>query len=353
MDAGNNIPNKGKSELTQENPPNSCTIIMEHMLTQVRENRAIIYSLMSAICYAGVSITAYESSLYLTATEIPMWVALSVFCLTVVCILIKRPVFPSTIAEVMLIISSGIFCGGGGVCLLLAVVFVGPGDAIAIYYTMPVICTILGITCFGEPMNVKKIILLCLAVVGASFISGPTFLFGIPLSYNSMYAIGLVLALLASIGYGTSFTLIHYTSAKYETDPFIFSLATAASASCFSTITYLVFQEPSFPSEIYGLLVLASCSCFSFLAGLSLAFALSVESASFVAIVSTTEMLFTYLAQFIVFDLKPTWLSASGAVMVFVSCVGLNFLKTDNGDAGIEDDDSKKPLIEDHKEESK
>lgn len=64
-------------------------------------------------------------------------------------------------------------------------------------------------------------------------------------------------------------------------------------------------------------------------------------------------MLFTYLAQFIVFDLKPTWLSASGAVMVFVSCVGLNFLKTDNGDAGSEDDDSKKPLIEDHKEESK
>ncbi|KAJ8034808.1 hypothetical protein HOLleu_21809 [Holothuria leucospilota] len=56
-------------------------------------------------------------------------------------------------------------------------------------------------------------------------------------------------------------------------------------------------------------------------------FSLSVKTSTYVNIVMTSEIVFTFLLQFMVLNLAPPWTSYIGAVLVFISFVGVALSK--------------------------
>lgn len=333
------------SKSTGETLPKLWTRIFSGVIDLIIKNRGMIFSQMNAVGYAGVNIMSYKAGLYLPVFEIPMFNGLGVVIMTLIGILIRRPPLPSSSMESVLVTLSGMFAGLGAFCLLTAIIYVNPGDAIAIFFTVPVVCYFYGVTCCGERFSVYQMALVLLAVVGVSFVSGPTFIFENPFSGDPMHAVGLVIALLSSINYGTGYTLFNLAAEKYNSHPTMFTLGMGFFGSTFAAVAAFTLENPVFPTKPYVWIVLIACSCFSLFGSISLGFALKAESASFVSIATTTEILYTYLAQLVILGIKPTWFSGLGALMILVACIWLNLLKTDKGETESEVSDVDEPLL--------
>lgn len=304
----------------------SLTEYLKTCFSCVLKHPALCLPLLGALCVVTVDMLVYKAGQKLPAVEVPFWNNVILSCLSVLVLLVFRPGPPSTMSEVLNVIIAGSLCGFGASLLLLAIIFDSPGDAIALYFTMPTFAIFLGYLLYNEKPRVSHMILSFLAVSGVLLVSGPTFLF-VPSSLTkSQTFYGIAMSLTSAILTSAGFVLVRRLSEIYHTNPFFITL-TASAAGCMVSFALCVyFRSFTIPTTTVTAMTLFGNGFFSFGAYVTTFLALRYEKASYVTIAMTSEVLLSFLAQFLLFKIVPTHYSLSGAVMITVACVGLAFV---------------------------
>ncbi|XP_071843077.1 solute carrier family 35 member G1-like [Apostichopus japonicus] len=297
-------------------------------LKQLYEHSALLYSLLSASCAVIVDISVFKAGQHMPAIEIPLWNAVGITLLSLIAIPITRPALPRTLSEIAHVLIGGFLVGTGSMLLLLAIVLASPGDAITLYFTMPVFTTLLGALFFKEVPSCLQVVLVVLAVLGVTLVSGPTFLFSDTTEKETEknYLYGLMLAIASAVVTSSGLVAYRQLSKKHETLPYLPILLQGISGLTISAILCGLYVQFTLPKTVLDTVVITSNGFLSFCSGMAIYFALKLANASYVTIAMTSEVLLAFIAQYLFFNLLPTWNSVIGAIVITITCIGLTLI---------------------------
>ncbi|KAJ8034809.1 Solute carrier family 35 member G1 [Holothuria leucospilota] len=210
----------------------------------------------------------------------------------------------------------------------LSLLHMDPGDATTILYASLMFTGILSWIILREPLRLSDFVNVSIAFAGVVFICRPPFIFGTSdkdVSRGRNILLGSCFALSASFNVALLYTVVRKQS----------TLGIHAFVSMFCSAIVVTLSNVIICSAVGGWQIpglkewaFATGGGFSYFGAQSiLFFSLSEKTSTYVNIVMTSEIVFTFLLQFMVLNLAPPWTSYIGAVLVFISFVGVALSK--------------------------
>ncbi|XP_002734072.1 solute carrier family 35 member G1-like [Saccoglossus kowalevskii] len=292
----------------------------------------LIYAFISCIFFAGsiagakLITTVHPFGIYLVR------MAVLNICITPAIVYNKVPLLVYNSSQYAWLILRGI-CGClGTTCIFTAVRLMPVGDAVVIFFSIPVCTAFLSCVCLKELITLVDIFFALLSVAGVVVISKPSFLFtesdaDVKTVEQYIYkpALGAIFALVGALFISmvlissrklgknvNHLTIIFYFSAvgMVTTTVFLYALGQFAIPFHKMDWIYLIFVGLC---GVGGQILLTK--------------ALQIEKAVYVAIIRTMDIVFAYLFQYFWFGRKPDWTTLGGAVLVIASSVGITLKK--------------------------
>lgn len=199
-------------------------------------------------------------------------------------------------------------------CLAMALIMLPLFEALVLLYLYPAFAAALSPRLVGERIDMGTWFL-----VGAAFAGAVLLLW--PQGQTSSLGWGHLLGLLSALGIGLSFTLIRRHSPANHPVSFYFYFCLAAVAVCVWPVL-LQPQRFSWQPEA-GLWLLLMAVVFA-LAQVSSNKSLASIPSPEAGVISMSEVVWSALLGFLVFDEGITWRSAGGALLIIGSGVALN-----------------------------
>lgn len=239
-------------------------------------------------------------------------------------LLISIP-FGSNIHEIQVVIVRGILGGCGFIMYFYSISAIPIGDAITLFSLYPIHTLFIAYFYLGEEIRLSHIFSTVASVIGATLIAGPTFL---TLSdnheNNDLNSIGYVTALIGSFFGAFVIILIRKAGTLgVSTLQLLFSWSTFG--VLFSLLFRYIFDAlqmemkwripPSHESWFY---ILGMCMIGS-MAHFLLNYAARMAPAGLSSIVRSSDILFAYLWEVLIFGVTPMWTTILGVILVLTS----------------------------------
>ncbi|KAJ8043598.1 hypothetical protein HOLleu_10771 [Holothuria leucospilota] len=270
--------------------------------------------------------------IHLSATRmnplnVVFWNAVCANCIFVVAVCIERPRTTGSIKEILILISSGFFGGCGSITFSIAVMITRePGDAVALYFTLPISVIILEVFFHQGKVKMAYVIFAFLSFAGVIFVVKPSFLFHNRTNDNATNTLGAVLSLSSSFLMVAQFIAVsklkifatNFSLVVFLTNSFVLSIS-------FMLCVYLrVFKVPDSVEKVMFILF-TGCLYVSLYSLVYLA--VTNERPVVVSVIMTSEVAFTFIAQSVALSLTTTWNSVVGGILISLSCLGVSLAK--------------------------
>ncbi len=265
----------------------------------------LILVIVATLCWStsGIFINLITDATQISAVGLAFWRDLSTFIILLVGISLIRPSYRKVKRQDLpwLMAMGGISIGLFHVLWNTSVVVIGASLATVVQSNAPIFVTVMAWFLFGEPLTARKLIAVCLAVVGTVLIAGIQGSGNIQVSLT-----GLLIALGSAISYGTLSLFGKKLSGDYHSWTIMLYIFG------FGTLVLLPFQfKTSIPSPInlkvallfLGFLLISTIFGFGLYTR-----GLEKLPASVASITATTEILFaSILAYFILGERLDFW----------------------------------------------
>ncbi|KAJ8034976.1 Solute carrier family 35 member G1 [Holothuria leucospilota] len=303
----------------------------------------IFVSLLSALSFTCFDILIY----YVGQRHHPVNILLMNFSVCLIfnigILMAVRPKIPRTFQEILLLTLSGFLSGSGSVVLMTSIIITEPGNAVSLYFTLPLFVIVLSAIIHKAKPNIWTLAVAMISVVGVIFIAKPSFLFSQPSLDKTMSNLGVLLALVAAFCHGLH-VLIVQSLQERNTHNFYIVLSSSAQGLVESLLLCIYFDRVSFKCSSEIALKVVLSGVFQFGGFSLLAFAIKIERPVIVTIVMTTEVVFTFLAQYVYLDLPISWQSIVGGILIGTSCIAIKLIE--NCQERSQSDESAEPLMQ-------
>ena len=318
--------------------------------------RGSLYAIGSALSASSTSILIRKCRTFGSSEMAFLRYLIQLIIMVVIAIKNKHFIFGEKGQRLMLSLR-GIF---GALCMnstYLAVALMDPSDATALFNCSIIFVTIFARIFLKEKLTLVHLIALAITILGVVFISKPTFLFGhmnlnqvnfsysnstkdaTPLSnFEHATKLGISLSFFGAVLYATSYILLKKLSKKKAHTPIVliysslYGIPASAIASAFLMLTNLDNRENTIYnsnfSDIKYEILLAFVSGFF---GVSQQFlqnmALRLEDASKVSILTSTDLIFTFILQYIFLNIHSSLHNILGAFLILTGVLSIMAFK--------------------------
>lgn len=278
----------------------------------------LILVIVATLCWStsGIFINLITDATQISAVGLAFWRDLSTFIILLVSISLICPSYRKVKRQDLpwLMAMGGISIGLFHVLWNTSVVMIGASLATVVQSNAPIFVTVMAWFLFGEPLTTRKLVAVCLAVIGTILIAGIQGSGNIQVSLT-----GLLIALGSAIFYGTLSLFGKKLSGAYHSWTIMLYIFG------FGTLALLPFQfKTSIPSPInlkvallfLGFLLISTIFGFGLYTR-----GLEKLPASIASITATTEILFaSILAYFILGERLDVW-QILGAIFIISGVV--------------------------------
>ena len=186
--------------------------------------------------------------------------------------------------------------------------------------------------CFIEKCGILNVVLTLVTLVGFVLVAQPSFLFGgfndaLDTQFDSSRVIGVIFALLGAFSAAIVSVIVRKMGPGVHV--LLSMMYTAWEGPLFILLYLLASGENPFPCWDSFPYMMASGMCYILSQGLS-TIALQREKAGPITLVLSSQVVFSFLLQFIVFGEIPNAFCVVGASLILISCIALglkSFLK--------------------------
>eukprot|EP01084_Bolivina_argentea_P248632 415942_1 len=301
---------------------------------QKQERKITIFGvcimLFGAICYSGlVSIVKWASNLGYASMQILLFKASTQIAIAIPFSLIKcnrkfsiecgLSDLKENIRKIdnklwIFILLRGLFGALTTVFYFEAIVKLPVGDAIVLYSMYPVPTAFVSFCALNEGLSYKYIFSLVLCVIGTFLIIQPDFIFGSDIGQNEYnIMIGYVSAILSAVLMSGVFIFIRLAKAA---PPTILIIAQGISCIIEALIIGLIFQHFNGLNTVNDFICLCSIGIVGYCAQWSLTKASQILPAALSSLLRSTDIIWTYLAQILIFHELPSYLTYIGAFII-------------------------------------
>ncbi|PIK38895.1 hypothetical protein BSL78_24271 [Apostichopus japonicus] len=284
----------------------------------------ILLAAITTLLYSITDLTVYAASRRSNQFVVYVFNSTVGCVLCIFYIIIKRPTIECNFNQTVLATTViGSLQTLSQFTILFAAIQIGPGNAMALYHTMPVFAIALHALIIGDAIKKFHVILAIVAFAGALLISR-SYLLGedwqAPESIPFWDIITISSALLSALSQASVVTLRRKWS-HFNIDPCFTTFSFLFQFSLISIILWAV-NKWFWPDSYTDAVMLITSSLATFLASLSLHKSASLCDPPVVTLVLTFGVVITYAGQIAFFSLPLTWYSLVGAAFIFVSGVG-------------------------------
>ncbi|XP_071843737.1 solute carrier family 35 member G1-like [Apostichopus japonicus] len=291
----------------------------------VKDRYGLLLAILASFMYASVSIifkTLVQTLYPLQVIPISLIVTMigSLFF-----VLQQQVSLPTSFTDYIWLSLSGVMLISNTFCFLSSVSFIDAGNAVAILYTSVMLAGFSSWLILKEPLKLREICFAFLALLGVVFVSRPSFVFGndqMDTSDNENTLIGVGFALVAACSISFLLTFVRKQSQLgiHSLFTLFFNSMVAVSVSAVAVIASGKWRQPTFEEALLAIL----CSSLYFVGQCAIYLALREENVTFVTIILTQEIVFTFLMQFIFLHVAATWTSYVGAFLIITACIGIS-----------------------------
>lgn len=230
---------------------------------------------------------------------------------------------PRDYKHYLLLLATGSFQAIAVCFIALSLKTLAVGDTVTITRTCVIQVSFLSWCFLKEPLRILDTLFALLAFGGVIFIARPPFIFRniLGLSSSDVTFHGIFFALAASFGIAM-YTVFSRKLFRLGVSSLFCLFFNVTATVILSGLFTLIFSRWRCPTMLEWL--------FSLLAGVTYAlaiatmfYALRVETATLVSILSTLQIFFAFLWQVIFLHLPPFWTSYIGAFLIFVACIAI------------------------------
>lgn len=226
--------------------------------------------------------------------------------------------------ELFLIIFTGFLGSVAHIGFALAIFSIGPGNATLIFYTEPIFTILLSVVFLKINFRWTDAVFATTAFSAVVVISLPSILenSGVLEDYDRFEIVGVVFALL-----GAAMSAGGLVSARKVTENQIGILVISFSYSlqyliC-TIILCTIFSAWQIPDNASNLILTFLAGFVFFLAVLLKLYAINNENPTSVSVILTSEVVMTYLGDFIFFSNPLHWTTLVATALVVSSCIGV------------------------------
>lgn len=233
---------------------------------------------------------------------------------------------PRDYKHYLLLLATGSFQAIAVCFIALSLKTLAVGDTVTITRTCVIQVSFLSWCFLKEPLRILDTLFALLAFGGVIFIARPPFIFRNVLGLSSFDVTfhGIFFALAASFGIAL-YTVFSRKLFRLGVNSLFCLFFNVTATVILSGLFTLIFSRWRCPTMLEWL--------FSLLAGVTYAlaiatmfYALKVETATLVSILSTLQIFFAFLWQVIFLHLPPFWTSYIGAFLIFVACIAITVM---------------------------
>lgn len=313
--------------MEEEEVHRNCNCL-KRILLSIYHHRGILVAFAAAFCSVSSTLTVSSLEGAIGATEITFMRGFVTATLSLV-LLIRRgvPIRPSSLRELMLLALHSLL---GAVAIwtqYYAYQNMATADAAAIIFGYIAFTALFARIFLKEPFGWLEMLLIALTITGVIFIMQPPFLFGGYGSEKSTQIIPALAAFCTSLLGGFQMVALRQLG-KQGTD--------ACKTVMYMGIALMVCTAISIASGGAGWSV-PGCSftrfltvligLFSFTSFSLLSFALTLENAVVISLITVSQVYLIFIADVLFFGARPDWFSITGTVLIVGSSMA-NSLKT-------------------------
>lgn len=199
----------------------------------------------------------------------------------------------------------------------------------SIQYSAPVFAGLLGCVLLRESCSFVDTLLSFLTLSGVLLIAQPSFLFANSESIegaSDAKVLGSIFSLLSAI-LSASVLIIMRKLGSYNMPSLTMLTFYSIYGACFSAFLTSIFQQWSLPGCGWDRMILLSNGIAHFSSQILIYLALKTERASTVALVHSSDILFSFTLEYLFFGVIPDYLTVIGAFVIIVSFVGITLKK--------------------------
>lgn len=306
------------------NEPEEPLSCFERFRILLYHRRGLLFAVLGAFCFSIEDTLMDILAQTLDVFQISCMVSSITVAFSAVALVGGKITPPTKKLEYFLLLVTGILLSLGLPTALLSLKYMELGAAIAIIYTMPIFTGVFGWMILKEALRIIDLFFALISFGGVLLIAQPAFLFGESGNEEDEEE-NLFLGTILGLASAVTFALMVVISRK-QTDMglhlFVLMFFNGV-VTCFVNAIVCTFTDAwKMPSgvewgEIIGFGVI------DFAAQIALILAVMSEVAFLVSIATTSEVIFSFLWQIIIFRIIPDWQTGVGAVLIISSCVGL------------------------------
>lgn len=214
--------------------------------------------------------------------------------------------------ELTFVILSGFCVGIGGLCAYMSLNYIPLMDATVLFNLQPLVVLIVSSIWLKEKAGCLDVTIVFLVLLGVVGVCQPAFLFGEGKNTENSW-IGYIFGVCASIPTGLAACLIRRV-ATINTAPILITQGIIVIPICY--VWAAVIGGTGDPTGLEEWLCFLVGVMVSSLARINITASLKYEPSYIIALVQTTEILFSMVFQIVLFQVFPNWAGVLGAMGV-------------------------------------
>lgn len=298
----------------------------------------VFFAVLCAFTFGCEDMLLYAVAKITNPALVFVYSSVSAFIVCVVLAALVRPSFGFIFVpfHLALVILQGAFNSITQICVCISIFTIGPGNAIAIFFTMPIFSNVFNVMFFGGSFKLKNLFFAILSFIGVIFVSKSSIINekeeGIKVFENDVLSklIGFAMGIIGAISFSGSLA-VGQKLAELGTHSLITILSYSWQYSIYSVSLCTCFNGWNFPENPVTSVALTATGLFT-LFGMAMQYlAVSFESPVTVSVILTLHVVFTYTGQYIFFVFPFHWTIAVGVPMIISSCIGMTLTQDRNG----------------------
>lgn len=277
------------------------------LVLQAKHSIGIFYAICGAVCLTLEDMILYVGGRLFHPTFIFACNSVIVFCLCLSLVvafkLIKwRPV---SSAHFTLVFLFGTFSWLSQITVSLSVFSIGPGNSVALTFTVTIFSVIFSVIFLKTGFQVKDFICAICSTGGVALIAITIdqeelviTQFTIPVPY------GIISALLGAMTFAASFIIGNHLASYDSSHSIVNVLSYACQYSLVALVLCTLFNGWSIPETTLDVLILTSTGLTTFGGVLFSYLALDSENPTTVSVIMTSQVIFNHVGQFIFFEFR-------------------------------------------------
>eukprot|EP00057_Strongylocentrotus_purpuratus_P035034 XP_797492.1 PREDICTED: solute carrier family 35 member G1-like [Strongylocentrotus purpuratus] len=198
------------------------------------------------------------------------------------------------------------------------------GNAKAIIYCSPVFTGFFSCIFLHEACTAVDIILSALTLSGVILVIQPPFIFGGESSSTSI--LGPIFCLILAAMVGIVFITLRKIG-SYRIHPVVILIYFSSIGMVLSAVLATALREWVIPQCGRDRILLLLTGTFQFMSQIALTLALRYEKATIVSLIRTCDVLFTFVLDYLFFQIIPNGITITGALLIVGSLVGITLRK--------------------------